>query len=69
MNELIFVGGLDNNRLWIKDGKFLSRNYKQGYRVYSSSGISTALSAQSVGGIAGQTGLYLEIKHEDTFSS
>lgn len=57
-NEIIFVGGLDSNK-WIKDGKDLSRNFKQGYRVYDSNGIATTLMSQSVGGLGGYSGLYL----------
>lgn len=57
-NELIFIGGIDSNK-WIKDGKSLSRNYKQGYRVYDSNGIAATLSAQGTGGLGGALGLYL----------
>ena len=38
-NELIFVGGVESNK-WLDDGKSLSRNFKQGYRVYDSNGIA-----------------------------
>lgn len=55
--ELIFVGGIgEPNRL--KDGKHLSRNYKDGYRVYDEKGISTTINANG-GGLGGTTGLYL----------
>ena len=57
-NELIFVGGLDSNK-WIDDGKDLSRNFKQGYRVYDSKGIASTLTSQSIGGLGGYSGLYL----------
>lgn len=57
-NEIIFVGGLDSNK-WIKDGKDLSRNFKQGYRVYDSKGIAATLTSQCVGGLGGYSGLYL----------
>lgn len=57
-NEIIFIGGLDSNK-WINDGKELSRNFKQGYRVYDSNGIATTLMSQSVGGLGGYSGLYL----------
>jgi len=57
-NEIIFLGGIDSNK-WINDGKNLSRNFKQGYRVYNSEGIATTLTSQSVGGLGGYSGLYL----------
>ena len=57
-NEIIFLGGIDSNK-WIKDGKNLSRNFKQGYRVYDAEGIATTLTSQSVGGLGGYSGLYL----------
>jgi len=56
-NEPIFVGGLEKHRR-LDDGKSYSRNFKQGGRIYSSRGISPALSADSVGGIGGETGLF-----------
>ena len=43
----------------ITNGKNLSRNYKQGYRVYDSEGIATSLTAQGTGGLGGYSGLYL----------
>lgn len=57
-NELIFVGGLESNK-WLEDGKELSRNFKQGYRVYDSNGIASTLTSQSIGGLGGYSGLYL----------
>lgn len=57
-NNLIFLGGIQSN-MWIKNGKQLSRNYKQGYRVFSSLGIAQTLVSQSMGGIGGYSGLYL----------
>lgn len=57
-NELIFVGGIESNK-WLDNGKNLSRNYKQGYRVYDSDGIACALTAQGTGGLGGYSGLYL----------
>ena len=57
-DSLLFVGGL-GDKDWAKDGKKLSRNYPQGSRVYDSEGISTALSAQGVGGKGGHSGAYL----------
>ena len=56
-NELIFVGGIDSN-LWLDNGKQLSRNFKQGYRVYSSEGIACSITTND-GGLGGCTGLYL----------
>ena len=56
-NELIFVGGIDSN-LWLDNGKQLSRNFKQGYRVYSSEGIACSITTNG-GGLGGGTGLYL----------
>lgn len=56
-NELIFVGGIDSN-LWLDNGKQLSRNFKQGYRVYSSEGIACSITTNG-GGLGGCIGLYL----------
>ena len=56
-NELIFVGGIKSN-MWLNDGKQLSRNYKQGYRVYDSEGIACAITTNG-GGIGGYSGLYI----------
>jgi hypothetical protein len=53
----MFVGGIESNK-WIKDGKDLSRNFKQGYRIYDSNGISTAITAKG-GGIGSYSGLYI----------
>ena len=55
-NELIFVGGIDGN-LWLENGKYLSRNFKQGYRVYDSNGIACSITTNG-GGIGSHTGLY-----------
>lgn len=44
--------------MWLKDGKQLSRNYKQGYRVYSSEGIACSITSNG-GGFGACTGLYL----------
>jgi len=60
-NCLIFVGGIQSN-LWLNNGKKLSRNYKQGYRVYSSEGISNTLTSSNIGGLGGHGGLYLVSK-------
>lgn len=55
--KILFIGGIgEPTRL--KDGKNLSRNYKQGYRVYDSNGISTAIVSSGVGGVGGATSLY-----------
>jgi len=56
--ETLFVGGLEKYRRF-DDGKNYSRNFRQGGRIYSSRGISPALSADSVGGIGGETGLFM----------
>lgn len=56
-NELIFVGGIDSD-LWLDNGKQLSRNLKQGYRVYSSEEIACSITTNG-GGLGGCTGLYL----------
>lgn len=63
-NKLIFIEGIDSN-LWINNGKRLSRNFKQGYRVYSSPGIASAITSSSLGGLAGYGGLYLIIKKHE----
>lgn len=55
---MIFVGGIESNK-WLNDGKSLSRNYKQGYRVYDADGIASSLTAQGIGGLGGYSGLYL----------
>ena len=44
--------------MWLDDGKKLSRNFKQGYRVYSSEGIACSITTNG-GGLGGCTGLYL----------
>jgi len=62
--EPVFVGGLEKYRR-LEDGKSYSRNFRQGGRIYSSKGISPALSADSVGGVGGETGLFM-IPHSKT---
>ena len=57
VNDLIFLGGIGDN-LWLDNGKALSRNFKQGYRVYDSKGIANSLSSNG-GGIGGCSGLFL----------
>lgn len=54
--DLIFLGGI-GDALWLDDGKHFSRNYKQGYRVYDSNGIASAINLGS--GLGGSSGLYL----------
>ncbi len=56
---LVFVGGIEKGRR-LFDGKDLSRNYREGYRVYSMCGKSCSLSASSKGGKGGFSGLYGE---------
>lgn len=56
---LEFVGGVTDKPNWLDNGKELSRNYKQGSRVYDANGLSSTLSAQGVGGLGGHSGLYL----------
>lgn len=56
-SELHFVGGIGEN-LWLDNGKKLSRNYKQGYRVYGIKGTGCALTSMG-SGIGGKSGLYL----------
>jgi DNA (cytosine-5)-methyltransferase 3A len=54
---LKYLGGVEGSRLWLKDGKQLSRNFPQGQRVYSSEGKAVSLSANG-GGLGAKTGLY-----------
>ncbi len=56
-NELKFIGGIDTTDKWIDNDKELSRNYKEGYRVYDSEGIATCQKSNG-GGIGSYTGLY-----------
>ncbi len=56
-NELKFVGGIDTTDKWIDNNKELSRNYKEGYRVYDSEGIACCQKSNG-GGIGSYTGLY-----------
>jgi len=58
-NELKFVGGIDTTEKWIENDKDLSRNYKEGYRVYDSEGIACCQKTNG-GGLGSNTGLYLE---------
>lgn len=54
---LVYVGALENGRR-LDDGKSLSRNFREGYRIYSDKGKSVTLTAQSKGGPGGYSGLY-----------
>jgi len=58
-NTLQFVGGIDTTDKWIENDKDLSRNYKEGYRVYDSEGIACCQKTNG-GGLGSNTGLYLE---------
>lgn len=57
-SNLKYLGGIvtKNSTLFLDNGKTLSRNFRQGYRVYSAKGIAPTLTA-SGGGLAGQTAL------------
>tara|TARA_R110000851_G_C13015836_1_gene559717 strand:+ start:89 stop:1144 length:1056 start_codon:yes stop_codon:yes gene_type:complete len=55
--KLLFVGGVESGKR-LESDKNLSRNYREGSRVYSSEGKAAALSASSKGGVGGFTGLY-----------
>lgn len=57
LNKLKFVGGLKDH-IWLNNGKFLSRNFKQGYRVYSVKGVAATITSEG-GGLGGVSGLYL----------
>lgn len=65
---LIFLGGLESS-LWIDNGKKLSRNFRQGYRVYDSRGLANTLPSSSIGGLGGNSGLYLVIEVDNEFSN
>ena len=56
-NELEFVGGIDTGKMWLDNGKNLSRNFKQGNRIYNAEGIACSQTANG-GGLGGPTGLY-----------
>lgn len=56
-NELKFIGGIDTTDKWIDNEKELSRNYKEGYRVYDSEGIACCQKTNG-GGLGSHTGLY-----------
>lgn len=56
-NELDFIGGIKTGKMWLDNGKKLSRNFKQGNRIYSIDGIACSQTANG-GGLGGPTGLY-----------
>ena len=56
-NKLVFIGGLEKGRR-LDDGKNLSRNFREGARIYSTEGKGACLSSNSKGGEGGFTGLY-----------
>lgn len=55
--QLVFVKGLEEGRR-LNDGKSNSRNFREGYRIYSTAGKAACLTHQSKGGPGGMTGLY-----------
>jgi DNA-cytosine methyltransferase len=55
--QCIFLYGIELGRR-LRDGKFLSRNYSEGYRIYSVSGKAATLTARSKGGLSKYSGLY-----------
>ena len=55
--QLVFICSLSEG-IRLQDGKRLSRNYREGYRIYSTSGKSACLTSQSKGGKGGYSGLY-----------
>jgi DNA-cytosine methyltransferase len=58
-NVLIdFVGGIESGRR-LDDGKNNSRNFREGYRIYSDKLKSATLTSSSKGGPGGYSGLYL----------
>lgn len=54
---IVFNGGIESGRR-LNDGKNFSRNYREGYRLYSANGKASSISAQPKGGPGGYTGLY-----------
>ena len=60
-NKLIFVGAIESTK-WLDNGKEFSRNFHQGYRVYDSNGIANTIAANSIGGLGGNSGIYLVIE-------
>lgn len=60
---LVYYGSFETGRR-LDDGKSLSRNFREGYRVYSTSGKAATLTSSSKGGMGGFSGLY----HNRAFS-
>jgi len=58
-NVLVFLGGLPEG-VRFDDGKYYSRNFREGARVYSTNGKSASLTAKTKGGKGGFSGLYGE---------
>jgi DNA (cytosine-5)-methyltransferase 1 len=56
--DVVFIGGIESGTRRMNDGKSYSRNFRQGNRVYDSTGVATTLTSQSVGGLGGHTSLY-----------
>lgn len=61
---LQFLGGLDGG-IRLDDGKFYSRNFREGYRVYGFDGKAATLTSQNKGGPGGFSGLYADDSSED----
>ena len=57
-NKLNFIGGIDDSNKRIEDTKDLSKNYKEGYRVYNTDGIACCQKTNG-GGLGRSTGLYI----------
>jgi hypothetical protein len=56
---LYYVGAVVSDKATKRlDGKNLSRNFREGQRVYDSKGIASALTASGKGSLGGATGLY-----------
>jgi DNA-cytosine methyltransferase len=58
--KMEYVGGVEtvNHKRRLDNGKTLSRNFSQGYRIYGDGGKSQTLVSTGVGGIGGFTGVY-----------
>lgn len=59
---LVFKGGLSTG-LRLDNGKKLSRNYREGARIYGFEGKAATLTAQSKGGKGGYSGLYGDLNN------
>ncbi len=55
-----YIGAIktDNHKKRLDDGKTLSRNFSQGYRIYGENGKAQTLVSTGIGGLGGATGLY-----------